>query len=153
MLTIIFLLSSCGIINNFKDVNPPGLDFADNNLNTFIRIEDEPSLQNSYQNSKMLSFYVSNSSTHTIVFPGDYAIKLFAWDKNEWVTVENYFDYPTTKAYLLPEPEFPPGMVINLAPHIADIKSRTRLRVYIFGASKDNPNLMYGAFIDVMIFP
>jgi hypothetical protein len=149
---LIVLLSSCAQ-NNYKNSLMPGINIPAENMNSIIKLTNPDSLLNSYKNEQRLSLYITNTSDQTIIFSGDFGVKVFAWIKGNWVTISNEMEYPDTAAYLLPEDVFPPGMVFSVIPRIENMNTKTHLRVVIVGKSSNDPSQKYGSFIDLLISP
>ena len=149
MLLIVFAVScSTKNENKFLGVNVP-ID----EMNTVFRIEDTPVMANTHKNNDLLTFQLVNLSDISVVFPGDFGIKIFIKGDEGWILVENNFHYPSEENTLLTHDLFPPGLVVDLSPSVRNLQKSETIRIILVGHKANFPNELVGAYIDTLLLP
>ena len=151
MLFVLALISCAG--QPLAKVEPiPNADVPIENINTYIKLDDDPNLMNSHKNQEVLTLRIINLSTSSILFPEEYHAQVFMQEEGKWVEVQNNF-YNTGDRIILPTKEaWPLGLLVSYLP-IAPISKPTIVRVSVDGYLEENEQVRVGAYFDFQLKP
>jgi hypothetical protein len=150
ILLLLIVCSSC-ISHNYQDF--PQVELQKKAMNKVFKIEELPQFRNSHKNNDLLYLHVKNLSDKTIIFSSDSCIKLFAKIDGNWITVEDSMGYPSGNDFLLPEKNFPPGLILVPSPYIPEMLEPQIIRIIIIGHLENAEDKLVGAYLDVKILP
>lgn len=147
------LCGSCASKPEAASEPPMGLEVPLKDMNTGICLQNDPGLENTYKNRRLLTFWVDNCSEKVIVFPGDFGIKIYYLEDDQWKQAKNGLANPTNEIYIKPCKEQWPRQVAASIPYIPDLKEPTKIRVVVIGHVKDRPEEKIGAYVDIELLP
>lgn len=157
--TLLMLVVNCSGMGNSArdDAFRQYLPYSE--VNTKIRLSMPESLGNRLKIGDWVSVMVTNHTQGEIAFPPDYGLKLYIYQEEEWVEVENNMTYvPNEEKYLPPEGVY--GFrIVNFTPCVPvpeDRSSPAHLRVLVVGTTipeGDEAAEKVAAYYDVVLHP
>jgi hypothetical protein len=138
----------------------PGFDISIKEMNNKLKIISPIGLHNSFKNDQDLSLYLTVISDDQMAFKTDFGAKIFVFQDNQWVEVENRVDYPGEKTQyfsLSPAKGNPAeGASIILRPYKPGLNSVVPMRAIVVGYIMKNGDVTdektYG-YIDLELKP
>ena len=155
--TVAIILFSCSIASctdqSAATTEPiPYVDIPAKNINTYIKLYDNPTLMNSHKTREDLTLQIINLSRSNIVFPENYHAGVFMQAEGKWIEIQNNF-YNSGDGIILPTKEvYPLGLVVSYLP-LAPISKPSTIRVSVDGYLEENKQVQVGAYLDVQLQP
>lgn len=150
---IIIFCVSCSDNTKVTSFSMPGIEIPLKDMNNQIQFVNPPVLGNSYKNNNLLFLDITNRSDKSIIFSGDYGVKIFILKDGDWVPVKNNFHYGNQEEILPVKTSYPFGLPITLLPFIPELKENVTIRVVVTGHIENSPDKMIGAYIDIPLKP
>jgi hypothetical protein len=149
---IFIILCSCNGQGTNLETFSPSLPLALEKLNTSFIIVDPEAYMNSHKNNDIQMLELENRSTDTIIFPGDYHLKIYQKKGSNWVEVANNIAYPQSDWVLPSKNDWKAGLALDIVPYIEELLKPTTIRVFAFGTTEKTGETV-GAYIDLPLTP
>lgn len=127
----------------------PGV--PDNELNTKIALKESLGMKDVYDAIGTIDLQLENLSDGPVLFPSDFNAEIYLQRDMKWEKVNNIFGYPTGDNVLPTKKEFPPGILVSVAPDLTQITARPIILRVIVTGTLQNSGKKVGAYIDVTI--
>jgi hypothetical protein len=150
-LLIAIILFCGGCAGSYKRL--PGVDIPSSKLNKDLQLLNLPGNAENIVNNNLFGFHIKNMSDSNIVFPGDYGVKIFTKQNDEWTPVQNNMSYPETDNFLPTTDHFLAGRVVDIQPFIPELQGPVTIRVVVVGHKENHPEDRVGAYLDVLLNP
>jgi hypothetical protein len=148
-------ISACAFQAKSQVETLPGVDLADSHINAKFHLFAQPTNGNAFQNNQIFFIHLDNLSNQNIVFPSDYAVKMFSKVGSEWKSVFNMTTYANKNDHILfPQESF--GLETAVMPYIPQLARPTLVRVLVIGTVYDGDqptNDLEAAYCDITLNP
>jgi hypothetical protein len=119
--------------------------------NSRIVLREALGLKDIYAATGIIDLELHNKSDNTVLFPSDFGAEIFLQKGTEWEKVNNSFGYSNYDQVLPISSDYPPGLVVPVAPDLAQITVRPIvLRINVKGTLSDSGKEVE-AYLDVTI--
>jgi len=153
--TILSVLLMFGVVGCSKSQfdELPGIKLDADKVNSVFIVYEDPvgGSANTHKNGEYLAVTGKNKGESNILFSPD-SLKIFAKNDGEWVQIENRIRSAHATAVLASEKEFPPGMIIAVAPYVPDMQTPTSIRIFLEGCV-EGTNEPIAAYWDITLQP
>src|ERR1041384_8123877 len=107
--TVAIIVFSCSSVSCTRQSTPtaepiPYVNIPVKNINTYIKLYDDPTLMNSHKTREDLTLRIINLSRSNIVFPENYHARVFMQADGKWIEIQNN-SYNTGDGAILPTKE------------------------------------------------
>src|SRR5689334_16362093 len=118
---ILLIAFSCSVVSctdqSTATAEPiPYVSIPVENINTYVKLSDAPTLMNSHKSREDLTLQIINLSNSNIVFPANYHARVFMQADGKWIEIQNSFYNTGGETILLTKEAYPPGLVVSYLP-------------------------------------